>query len=137
MVDGVAVVDADALIALILEKDPNHNRALDIASNLDRDGVELVFPDTVLPEAMTTLVRAIDQPLKAHFINKKLQDGEFHIEYIKEAVYLRAAEIFESAKSKKNTFFDAIVMAVAEDLGTKLIFSFDKWYPKVGFKLAS
>lgn len=37
--------------------------------------------------------------------------------------------------SKKNTFFDAIVAATAENLGTDAIFSFDDWYPKLGFRL--
>ncbi|MDP3732992.1 MAG: hypothetical protein Q8Q91_00480 [Candidatus Daviesbacteria bacterium] len=39
------------------------------------------------------------------------------------------------AVSKHNTFFDAIVAATAEKLNADGIFSFDSWYPKLGFKL--
>lgn len=47
----------------------------------------------------------------------------------------RAYEIFDKAKSKQNTFFDAIVAATAKKLGAECIFSFDGWYPKLGLKL--
>ena len=47
----------------------------------------------------------------------------------------RAAEIFDQTISKKNTLFDAIVAATAESLKAEAIFSFNSWYPKLGFKL--
>ena len=60
----------------------------------------------------------------------------FNVEFVSQSIMQRASEIFEETQSKQNTFFDAVVVATAESLDTKLIFSFDKWYSKLGFKLA-
>lgn len=136
MNNGLAVGDADALIALALEKDPNFNRARNIANILRMKLVTVVFPVTVFPEVITTLKRAFNQPEKASLINRQLQQGTFYVDYLDEKTLLCACKIFETAKSKQNTIFDAIVAATAEKLGTDLIFSFDNWYPKLGFKLA-
>jgi predicted nucleic acid-binding protein len=71
-------------------------------------------------------------------VNKQYQEGVYNVIYVDEKIQKRASDIFDKkAVSKKNTIFDAIVVATAEQLGTKLIFSFDGWYPKLGFKLVS
>ena len=103
----IVVADADALIALALEKDPNHKNAVAISKMLFARGVTVIFPVTVFPEAITSLRRAANQPEKARIINKQLQQGAFRIEYIDDQILLKAAQIFESAFSKQNTFFDA------------------------------
>ena len=136
MSELVTVADADALIALALEKAPNHKRAVAISEKLLRSGSEIIFPVTVFPEAITSLRRAANQPEKARLINKQLQSGAFHVEYIDEQSLMRATRLFEEANSKQNTLFDAIVAATAEKLMTTSIFSFDDWYPKLGFRLA-
>lgn len=136
MTNSITVADADALIALALEKDPNHSKAVETSRKLTEKGFTVVFPATVFPEAITSLKRAANQPEKAHLINRQLQRGVFHVDYLDENTLLRASEIFAQAVSKQNTLFDAIVAATAEKLDTKLIFSFDGWYPKLGFVLA-
>lgn len=133
MTDQIVVADADALIALTLEKDPNHGKAIRLATLFAKKNVEVVFPATVFPEAITSLVRAANQPQKAHLINQRLQQGSFQIDYPGNETLVRASQIFESSHSKQNTFFDAIVIATAEKLNTKTIFSFDNWYSKLGF----
>ncbi len=138
MTNSVVVADTDALIALALENDPNHKKAQQIANSLTRDLVTIIFPATVFPEAITLLKRAANQPEKAHLINRQYLAGAFQVEYISENIMKRAAEIFDKkAVSKQNTLFDAIVAATAEKLEADAIFSFDEWYPKLGFKLVS
>ena len=137
MTDSIVVADADALIALVLENDPNHLRAVEASSVLSKKGATVVFPVTVFPEAITSLKRAANQPEKAHLINRQLGKGSFHVEYLDEKTLLRSSEIFEQANSKRNTLFDAIVAATAEKLGSRSIFSFDSWYRKLGFELTS
>lgn len=135
MTNFITVADADALIALALEKDPNHARAVKISRILTEKGITVVFPVTVFPEAITSLKRAANQPKKARLINTQLRQGAFHVDYLDENTLMRASEIFDQANSKQNTLFDAIVAATAQKLGTDSIFSFDGWYPKLGFKL--
>ena len=136
MSEQVIVADADALIALALEHDPNHLPAVAISKKLLTQGETVIFPITVFPEAITSLRRAANQPDKTRLIARQLQQGAFHVEYIDEQILMRATRIFEKANSKQNTLFDAIVAATAEKLMTTSIFSFDDWYPKLGFRLA-
>lgn len=136
MSNPLVVADADALIALALENDPNHKRAQQIAHSLRDQLTTIIFPVTVFPEAITSLKRAANQPDKAHLINRQYLAGAFQVEYLSPDIMKKAAEIFDKkAVSKQNTLFDAIVAATAEKLETHVIFSFDNWYPKLGFKL--
>ncbi len=136
MNSSISVGDADALIALTLEKDPHHKQAIAISTAMLEQETQIVFPITVFPEAITSLVRAANQPQKAHLINSQLQKGAFHVQYIDEDILLGASKLFEKSHSKQNTFFDAIVAATADKLGADSIFSFDRWYTKLGYTLA-
>lgn len=138
MNNPIVVADADALIALALENDPNHKRAQQIVGSLRDKLATIIFPVTVFPEAITSLKRAANQPKKAHLINSQYLAGAFHVEYLSPDIMKKAAEIFDKkAVSKQNTLFDAIVAATAERLEADGIFSFDKWYAKLGFTSAS
>lgn len=132
----IVIADTDALIALSLENDLHHNRAKIISANLLSKGIDVIFPVTVFPETITFLKRAVNQSQIAHKINSQLQKRAFTIEYIDEKTLQLATAYFEQADSKKNTFFDAIVAATAKKLAANAIFSFDNWYPKLGFNLA-
>ncbi len=135
---SIVIADADALIALSLEEDPHHNKAVAINHKLIQQEATIIFPVTVFPEVVTTLKRAFNQPEKAHAINKQYLEGNFQVEYINEDIMKKAAEIFDKkAVSKQNTLFDAIVAATAEKLEADAIFSFDEWYGKLGFKLTN
>ena len=134
--NSLVVADTDALIALTLEEDIHHERAKKISLELLSKGAVIIFPVTVFPETITFFKRALNQAEKAHKINNQLQSGKFIVEYIDEQILKRATYYFDKANSKKNTFFDAIVAATAENLEAEAIFSFDDWYPKLGFKLA-
>lgn len=135
-VHKIVVGDADALIALALEKDPHHKKAIAINNKLVQQGITIIFPVTALPEAITTLKRAFNQPQKARLLNRQLQQGLLQVEYIDQEIVDKATKIFDQAVSKRNTLFDAIVAATAQNLEADAIFSFDGWYPKLGFKLA-
>ncbi len=134
---GLVVADADALVALTLEGDPLHKKAVEISRLLESRSLIVVFPVTVFPEASTFLKRALNQTEKAHKINHQLQKGAYSVQYLDKEILARATYYFDRADSKKNTFFDAIVAACAQNLKADAIFSFDEWYPKLGFKLAS
>jgi predicted nucleic acid-binding protein len=131
----IAVGDADGLIALILPMHPNHELAVAGTIAFAKAGIEVVFPSTVFPEAITSLKRAANQPEKAHLIAKQFAQGIFNVVYVDEDIMNRACQLFDQTKSKQNTFFDALVAATAERLDAKYIFSFDNWYPKLGYKL--
>lgn len=132
----IAVGDADSLIALAYRNDINHVRAQKTSVWLQSRGYEVIYPNTAILEAITALKRSLNLVDEAHLINRQYQAGAFSIEFIDEAIQLRASQRFSHTKSKKNTIFDAVVAETAVELGADYIFSFDSWYPKEGFDLA-
>lgn len=132
----VVVIDADALIALSLEKDPHHKKAIAINKRLVQENFEILFPMTTFPEAITTLRRVFSQYEKANLLAKQAQQGVFPIIWIDNNIFQNACQKFSDTESKQNTFFDCLVVACAEEVGADEIFSFDKWYQKLGFQLA-
>ncbi len=134
---NIIIGDADSLVALADKQDANHKKARKISELLLSEGFQVIYPNTAILEAITALSRAKNLPDKAKLINKQYLQGAFTLEYINLEIQTDAAEIFETkSQSKKNTIFDAIVAATAQRLEADLIFSFDDWYTKLGFKLA-
>lgn len=135
---NIVVGDTDSLVALADNNDANHKKAIRISEQLISEDFQIIYPNTAILEAITVLSRTKNLPEKAKLINKQYLKKSFTVEYVNLEIQTRAAEIFETkSQSKKNTIFDAIVAATARKLEADLIFSFDEWYPKLGFKLAT
>ncbi len=132
----IVVGDADALIALFLEEDSHYLEASRISKYLREKGDDVIFPNTVIVEAITAFQRKFSFPQLAGILRGQYIRGLFDVEYIDESIMKLAAEIFNPKGSKQNTFFDALVAATAKKLNADTIFSFDSWYKKLGFKLA-
>lgn len=137
MTKGIVIGDADSLIALLLENDANNKRAQNTLTKLNKAETAIIYPNTVIAEAITTLLRKYSNPELAGYLTQQYKENIFRVEYVDENVMRLAADLFNPKSSKKNTFFDAIVAAVAKSLNADTIFSFDRWYKRVGFKLAS
>lgn len=136
LVNNIVVGDADSLISLVHRDDIHHKRARNISQELLTAGYQVIYPNTAILEAITSLKRALNLPNKAHFLNRQYIEGIFVVEYIDEKLQQKASQIFqEKAVSKQNTIFDALVVATAEKFDAEMIFSFDKWYPKLGYML--
>ncbi len=133
---NIVVGDADSLIALAYADDSNHSKAQQLAKELLSNGYQIIYPNTAIIEAITTLKRALNLPDKAHLINRQYLQGAFDIEYVDGQIQQSASKLFEEkAVSKKNTLFDAVVASTAIKLDANAIFSFDQWYPKLGLEL--
>lgn len=134
---GLVVGDADALISLFFIDDKHHKYSFFINQQLDKAGIVIIFPNTAIAEAITTLQRKLSLPKISEYINKQYLKGRFEVNYVNEQIMHTASEIFNPYRSKRNTYFDTIVAATAKTLNADAIFSFDNWYTKLGFKLAS
>lgn len=137
MTKGIVVGDADSLIALLLENDANNKQAQNTLAKLNKTETAIIYPNTAIAEAITTLLRKYSNPELAGYLTQQYKENIFRVEYVDENVMRLAADFFNPKSSKKNTFFDAIIAAVAKSLNADAIFSFDTWYEKIGFKLAS
>jgi predicted nucleic acid-binding protein len=135
--EPLVIVDADALIALSNTSDAHHEKAKYILHALMTKNAAALFPATAICEAVTVLKGRLNKPDDAGSIIKKLQNGDFPVHAVDSDILEAAATLFRPAASKKNTLFDAVVAAIAKRLNADAIFSFDSWYRKLGFQLAS
>jgi predicted nucleic acid-binding protein len=131
----LVIVDADAIVATALRADVNHTKAMKVVETIDRRGVELLYPVTAVVEAVTVIQRVYGDGSLAKEIARVFR-GDNRVVNVGEDIYEMAVnEYFEYVKSKKKTLFDCLVAAVAKKYGVKTIFSFDRFYQKVGYEL--
>lgn len=133
----VIVGDTDGLIAILSEEDVNHKKAVATVAKLLQLEAQTVFPITSIVETITTLKRKLNKPELAASLIVQITSGKLSIEDVDKEMLSVALTAFDPKGSKKNTLFDAMVIATAKKLNTKLIFSTDDWYTKQGFKLAA
>ena len=135
--NDLVICDTDALIALFSATDIHKQRAKQTLILLSNQNFFLYFPVTVLSEAITTSQRIIEDKLLVETIVKNAHEGNLPVVPVDQEIVDIAISIFNPNGSKNNTFFDAIVAATAKKYQAKAIFSFDVWYKKQGFTLAS
>ena len=134
----VVIGDADSLIALVNNDDSNHQKAKTIILGLAKKKYAIVYPNTAILEAITALTRKLNLKNKAGLIANQYLEGGFSLVWVDEEIQREALGFqIENAVSKKNTVFDCLVVACAKKVSAAGIFSFDKWYSKLGFKLAA
>lgn len=131
------IVDADAIIAQTVLSDSNHEKAVIISQKLAHEGVTVIYPVTAVAEAVTVLQRVFSSGSSAYTTATIFVESKTPVLEIGTRIYsLAVNEYFSSRASKKNTLFDCIIAAVAKEHRADAIFSFDKFYKKLGFKLA-
>ena len=131
---NLVIADADILISLYSADDVNHQIVDDQTQKLVNLAYKIKFPITAIMEAITSLKRMSNKPEIAYLINQKYLNEEFNVVYVDEEIGKLASEIFGKANSKKNTVFDAVVLAAAKTWKAAAVFSFDSWYAKQGIK---
>lgn len=129
--------DSDGLIAILNEEDKNHVLAKETVLKLLQHDAQTIFPLTTIAETVTTLKRKLNRPSLAARVIQQITSGKLAIENVDTEMLQEALKVFDPKASKQNTLFDALVVSTAKKLHAKVIFSFDKWYDKLGFKLAS
>ena len=99
-------------------------------------GAELIYPATVIVETVTFLQGRLNRSDLAKRVIQLVYDKQLNIEPV-DGEIIQKASLFMDFKKKHDTLFDAIVAVVAQKYKADAIFSFDKFYEKKGFKLAS
>ncbi|MBI2405399.1 PIN domain-containing protein [Candidatus Gottesmanbacteria bacterium] len=137
-VGGKAIIgDADSLIALVNIQDAHHAKAQKIAEALLGQGYTIMYPNTAILEAITSLKRKLNLSDKAELLAKQFLQGAFMVIWVDEKIQRRAFELFAAkAQSKQNTVFDCIVAVCVKNISANGVFSFDDWYTKLGIPIA-
>jgi len=129
------IADADGLIAMLSRKDSNHEKAKAIIQKVTAHGEKIFFPSTAIAEAITTLQVRLQNPELAKELAEKVAASLLPIIPVDAEILEIAAGLYSPYGSKKHTMFDATVAATAKKIGTETLFSFDRWYRRLGFTL--
>lgn len=128
--------DADAIVGSVNPADANHERVVAISKQLTSLSAHVVFPVTAIAEAITAIHRRLASPSLTRELLAKVNRDDLPVMEVSRDAAKTATEFFSPDGSKENTYFDAIVAAIAKSNFADGIFSFDVWYKKLGFKLA-
>lgn len=132
----VVVADADALIAQTNPSDVHHQKATTISQNLINMNAQVIYPVTVVAEAATHMQRVLNSNASAYGAVQLMTEPASQVVEVNKQTLVNSLKYFSPSSSKKNTVFDCIVAAVAEEYKADAIFSFDHFYKNKGFKLA-
>ena len=133
----IIVVDADAIVAQASPNDNLHVKSVEIATLLVQRNAQVLYHVTAIIEAITHIQRVLTNGQVAYgtliaFIDSNVNAVEVNQETMKNAL-----QFFSATTSKKNTFYDCIVAEIARKYKADAIFSFDRFYKRNGFTLAS
>lgn len=134
---NILIVDADAFIAYVDEEDSHAEKTINILQACVEQEIILLYPATVIVEAVTTLQRRLKKPSLAQKIADEVNAQQFIIEPVTQEIIEAAASLFQAEGNKHHTLFDAVVAAIAKKLNARAVFSFDAWYKTQGLSLAS
>ena len=98
---------------------------------------KVIYQASAILEATTVLQGRLNSGATAYGTAVAFTDPNVHVAGINQAILSSAVKHFSPTTSKKNTLFDCIVAAVAEEYEADAIFSFDHFYRSKGFKLAA
>lgn len=133
----MVIVDADAIVAQAYPADANHKLATSLSGKLNELAAQVIYPASAVLEATTVLQGKLNSGAIAYGTAVVLADPSIKVAAINQETLSNALKHFSATTSKKNTLFDCVVIAVAEEYKADAVFSFDKFYKSKGFKLAS
>lgn len=133
----IVIADSDAIIAQTNPKDIHHQKANEISQNLIKINAQVLYPTTTIAESTAHMQRVLNSTATAYGTAGLMTSSDAQVIEVNKQTLTNALKFFSPKTSKRNTLFDCIVAAVAEEHKADAIFSFDNFYKKKGFKLAS
>ena len=129
------LLDTSALFALMDPEDAHHKQSLKINNSLIQRKVSLILPNFLLAESHTIINKRLGSRPARQFLNAALMD--FQIERITVEDEWAAHAMLQTTSRQRNlSYFDAVAIAMAERLGIREVFSFDRHFHLMGLKLA-
>lgn len=113
------LVDTNAILALLDSQDPNHQAALGVLP------IEFILPSLILSEVNYLASTRLGATVAKTF-QRAIVRGDFEIIDNTAADYTRALEIQEQYHDLELGLVDSSIMAIAERLQNRRIFTFDR-----------
>ncbi|PJE63732.1 hypothetical protein COU89_01710 [Candidatus Roizmanbacteria bacterium CG10_big_fil_rev_8_21_14_0_10_45_7] len=132
----IVIADSDAIIAQTNPADIHHKKANEISQNLININAQLLYPTTTIVESTAHMQRVLNSTASAYGTAVVMTSPDAQVVEVNKQTLTNALKFFGPNTSKKNTLFDCIVAAIAQEHKADAIFSFDNFYKKKGFKLA-
>lgn len=128
MNDIEVLVDSDAFVGLLLQRDAHHARSVTIFDSLKEHNVQLATTSFVVAETATVLSHASGQALARTFLDEVIEKARFPVIFIDGPLYNEATVVFCSLDRRATSMTDCANVAVIRHFGIPQIFSFDKVY---------
>jgi predicted nucleic acid-binding protein len=129
----LVVADTSGLMSLLVDTDANHHKALAQSAAFDERPGAVVIPSHVFSELMNVLGKKLGHRVAVAIGQQIIANPTYLI--VESDKELEAALERFAQQISSVSFTDCIVMAVADRVGTKLIFGFDEVFRKNGYQL--
>jgi predicted nucleic acid-binding protein len=126
------LIDADALIAISKLDDSNHKKAVDIAKQLENNFIYIT--QYTVPEAVTVMSHRVSQKAASLFLERLRNENFIEIQ-LSQKLKNSTDKIFLEQKTKGTSWVDCLNVASMKSENIDMIFSFDKFYEKIGLKV--
>ncbi|MGI8469159.1 MAG: type II toxin-antitoxin system VapC family toxin [Pyrinomonadaceae bacterium] len=127
-------LDTAYAIALSVESDAHHERAVEISEDLESDGVPLVTTRAVLLEIGNALSKRRYRQAAVELLDALEQDQQVEIVPLAEELYRRAFELFISRPDKDWSLVDCVSFVVMRERGITGALTTDEHFEQAGFR---
>jgi len=128
--DAQILVDSDAFVGLLLEKDAHHENSSNLFTEIASQGISIITTSFVIAETATVLSHRVGQELARIFLDEVIEKGKFPTVFVSEPLQQQATEIFKEQESRGTSMTDCVNVALMRQLQLSTIFSFDGFYEK-------
>ena len=129
----LVVADTSGLMSLLVDTDANYHKALVLSRSLEESQGAVIISSHVFSELMNVLGKKLGHTVAVEAGKRIISNPDYLLVESEEELE-EALERFAKQPSAVS-FTDCIVMALADRLGTKLIFGFDEVFTKNGYRL--
>jgi uncharacterized protein len=126
-------IDTGFAIALAVRRDKYHARAAGLASEIQRNQIQLVTTHAVILEIGAALSKQELRADAAALMRSLLQDNAIQVLPIDEASLAKALDLFEKRLDKDWSLCDCTSFVVMQELGISQALSTDHHFDQAGF----
>ena len=129
--EGAIIADTSGLVSLFSPDDRNHTEALNAAQRLQREQRDILIPAAVFVEFLNIMGRKAGHAVALAAVTELTPP---FLVLSEPSSLLDSPALFKfEAAPETVSFTDCVVIAVADDYGTKNIFGFDKQFEAASY----
>ena len=127
--------DSSGLVALGYADDQYHHEAVELASEIKKQRLEVVISDHILAETVTIIRKRAGFEYALRLGNELFNSKITTLIIANEKILNNAWAIFSKYSDKDFSFVDCISFAIMEQSGIDTAFTFDSHFKQIGFKV--